>query len=258
MKREEKEKLQIVISTMNLKNDEQVKTLLNEMKVQTEYLIINQVKNKEAVKIQNKKVISVAQYGLSLSRNLAMKNATSDIILLADDDLVYVDNYQEIIEEAYRKNPKVDILCFWVKSRNPKRKVKRLLTSKIGYIKTMRICSFQISMRRDSVKGINFDENFGAGSVYNRGEESIFLCDCLRQGLKIKFVNQKIAEVEQKESTWYKGYSEEYFEKQGKIFKRMYPKFYKIMMLQFAIRKYPQYRKEVTFKKALEKLFLTE
>lgn len=255
---EREEKLQIVISTMNLKNDEQVENLRREMKIQTDYLIINQVKNKKEIEIQNEKVISVEQYGLSLSRNLAMKNATANIILLADDDLVYVDNYQEIIEEAYRKNPEVDMICFWVKSRNPNRKVKRLPTGKIGYIKTMRICSFQISMRRNHVKGVNFDERFGAGSFYNRGEESIFLCDCLRKGLKIKFVNQKIAEVEQKESTWYNGYSEEYFEKQGKIFKRMYPKFYKIMMLQFAIRKYPQYRKEVTFKKALKKLLLTE
>ncbi len=256
MKREEK--LQILISTMNLKNDEEVKNLLNKMKVQSDYLVINQVKNKQEICIQNEKVISATQYGLSLSRNLAMENATSNLILLADDDLVYVDEYQEIIEEAYRKNSKADVICFWVKSRNPKRKVKKLPSGKIGYIKTMRICSFQISMRRDSVKEIKFDEKFGAGSVYNRGEESIFLCDCLRQGLKIKFVNQKIAEVEQKESTWYNGYSEEYFEKQGEIFKRMYPKFYKIIMLQFAIRKYPQYRKEVTFKKALEKLFLVD
>ena len=93
---EREEKLQIVISTMNLKNDEQVENLRREMKIQTDYLIINQVKNKKEIEIQNEKVISVEQYGLSLSRNLAMKNATANIILLADDDLVYVDNYQEI------------------------------------------------------------------------------------------------------------------------------------------------------------------
>lgn len=249
--KKEQESLQILISTINIKTDEQVQQLVKKMNIKSDYLVVNQVKQKDEVVICNKKVFILEKYGLSCSRNVAIKQANTEIIMLADDDVSYVENYNEIIKEAYRKNPKVDIICFWVESNNKERKVKRMPSGKIGYLKVMRICSFQISMKRDNIKDIHFDECFGSGTKYNRGEENIFLCDCLRRGLKIKFVNQKIANVEQKESTWYQGFSKEYFETQGKIFKRMYPKFYHLIILQFAIRKYHKYRKEITFKEAL-------
>ena len=84
---------------------------------------------------------------------------------------------------------------------------------------------------------IIFNENFGAGTENNRGEEQIFLYEAIRKGMKVIFVNKKIGEVEQKESTWFAGYNPEFFKIQGKIFKKMSTKYYKILILQYAIRK---------------------
>lgn len=248
------QRLQVLIATRNLTSEQQVNQLLTNMNLQSDYLLINQTENL-ACKMVNQKVISVKQKGLSASRNLAIGKATGDIVLLADDDVTYVADYARIVEEEHEKNPEADIICFGVESKNPQRKIKKMRNAQMGYLKIMRICSSQISMKLEKIKGIPFDEKFGAGSTYNRGEEAIFLCDCLRRGLTIKYVNKKIAELEQKESTWYKGYSKEFFQIQGKVFKRMYPRGYKVIAWQYAIRKYPQYRKQVSFQEAIKGMF---
>ena len=100
--------LQILVSTMNKENDKQIKDLLLEMKIKSDYLIINQTDKN--VNINNSKVLTVNDKGLSKSRNLGLENATSDIILFADDDLSYTENYETIIKEAYKKYQDTDCI----------------------------------------------------------------------------------------------------------------------------------------------------
>ena len=97
-----------------------------------------------------------------------------------------------------------------------------------------------------------FHEDFGAGAKYNRGEEQIWLYDALRKGLKVLFVNQKIGEVEQSSSTWFKGFDEEFFEIQGRVFREMTPKYYKWLILQYAVRKYFLYHRNLSLIKAVK------
>lgn len=229
------EKLQVLLSTMNLERDIEVNNLIEKMNIQSDYLIINQTS--KTAKIENEKVITVNEFGLSKSRNLAIKNSTEKFIILADDDVKYVDNYEKIILDAYKKYPKADCICFWVESKNKDRRVQRMKNGKIGIFKIMKIASFQITMRREKANKIAFDENFGAGTKLNRGEETIFLRECIRKGYNIRFENIKIGEVNQTESTWFKGIDKEYLNIQGQVFKRIYPVLYPLINLQFVIRK---------------------
>ena len=247
--------LTVCISAQNLNNDKDVDKLISNMNMNDKYLIINQCFNK--TKIINKNVITKAENGLSKSRNLAINSCNNKIILFSDNDISYKKNYADIIINAYNKYPKTDIICFYVKSKNKKRKSKRMLTGNVGYIKSMRICTFEITINKEKIKKNNllFDEEFGSGAKYNRGEEQIFLCDALRKRMKIKFINKKIGEAEQRNSTWFKKYDKNFFETQGKIFRRMIPsKKYKLFCIQYAIRKYFLYRKDISFHKALESI----
>lgn len=248
----EKNKIQVAISTQNLTNDEVVNTLISNMNVKTDYIIINQT-NKENINIKNKKVITKAEKGLSKSRNTAIEKSTENIILLADDDIIYENNYEKIVKDAWNKYKEADIICFYIRSKNNKRKIKRMKSGKVGYIKAMRIVSMEISFKKTSIEKANlkFQEDYGAGAKYNRGEEQIFLYDAIRKGLKVIFVNKKIGEAKQEESNWLTGYDLEYFNMQGKVFKKMSPKYYKILIFQYAIRKYHLYYKEISFKKAI-------
>ena len=52
-------------------------------------------------------MIYTTERGLSKSRNLAIANAKTDICLICDDDEIFVDNYEEIILNAYYENKNV-------------------------------------------------------------------------------------------------------------------------------------------------------
>ncbi len=256
-----KMKLEILLSTMNKNGKKENLQLIKKINAKTKTLTINQI-TKEEIKMEedlesNNRLISVKDKGLSKSRNMAIQNANGDICIIADDDVKYVDDFENIIKNAYNKYKNYDVICFYVQS-NKERKNKKILSSQIGKLNAMKIRSFEITFKRENIlkKNIKFNENFGAGTYYDRGEETIFLWDCIEQGLKIRFVNKKIAEVNHKQSTWFEGFTEEYFIKEGRVFYELSNKFYKLFILQFAIRKYHLYRKNMNMFKAI-KLMLT-
>ena len=51
----------------------------------------------------NIRVINSSDKGISNSRNLAVKNAFGKIVLFADDDVVYQENFQKTIIESHRR-----------------------------------------------------------------------------------------------------------------------------------------------------------
>ena len=250
-------KYEVLLSTMNVNGIAENMKLIKKINTKFDTLTINQI-TKNNIKMENidegkNRLISVNDKGLSKSRNMAIKNAIGDVVIIADDDLKYKDDFEKIICKEYEKNKKFDIICFFVESKG-ERKVKRMPTSNIGKIRAMRICSFQITFIKQRIidKGIKFNENFGAGTYFDRGEETIFLWKCIRKGLKVKFVNKKIADVTHSESTWFKGYNEEFFVKQGRAFYELSRKYYKILILQFVIRKWHLYRKNFNMFKAIK------
>ena len=241
--------IEILISTMNLRKENEAQELIEKMKITSDFIVINQTKE---INIKNFNIINSNQVGLSKSRNLAIETSRNKIILFVDNDVIYNENYKDIIVDAYNKYENADIICFYVESQNLKRKTKRMKTGKIGLIRSMRITSFEISCKLDKIRDIRFNENYVAGTKLNRGEEQIFLRDARKKKLKAIFVNKKIGEVEQKESTWYTDWNKEYFEIQGKLYKELSPKYYKLLILQYAIRKYNQYKQNIKLNDAIK------
>ena len=80
------------------------------------------------------------------------------------------------------------------------------------------------------------------------------LYEALRKGLNVIFINKKIGEAKQETSGWFSKYDEKYFEIQGKVFKRLTNKYYVLLILQYAIRKYYLYRKEITLLGAIKSM----
>ena len=70
---------------------------------------------------------------------MAVENAVGNIILIADDDVKYVKDYEKIILESYRENPEADMIAFFVESKNNNRKVRKLKSGKIGWIRIFRV-----------------------------------------------------------------------------------------------------------------------
>ena len=55
------------------------------------------------------------QRGVGLNRTPALLQATADICLLADEDVVYYDGYEKIVADAYDRHPDADVIIFDMK-----------------------------------------------------------------------------------------------------------------------------------------------
>lgn len=120
--------------------------------------------------------------GLSRNRNNALRMATGDICVIADDDNVYTSNYLDKIREAWQNAPDAQILTFQAETLQG----KPLHPYPAPYV-----CSVEMTMRRQSVieSGLKFDERFGLGSpLLCAGEEDVFMADARRAGLTVRYV----------------------------------------------------------------------
>ncbi|MFO7951713.1 MAG: hypothetical protein R6U91_02750 [Bacillota bacterium] len=137
--------------------------------------------------------------GLSRNRNNVLKYAGGDIGLLADDDVRFTDENFAVIKEVFGNEPSLDVACFKIATPPGEGEYKDyasepyLLNEKNGHY----ISSLEIAFRLDRVrwKGINFDERFGLGSnLIQYGEEAVFIHDCIKAGLRVKFVPRYVVE----------------------------------------------------------------
>ena len=106
--------------------------------------------------------------------------------------------------------------------------------------------TFKLKNIRDNK--IRFDENFGPGTNFSKGEETIFLNDCYRKKLNIYSFPIVLARVENEKSTWFEGFNTKFFYDQGAIFSRISQKKYKILIIQYIIRKYKLYKNNFKIK----------
>lgn len=152
--------------------------------------------------------------GLTKSRNMAIHKSVADICLLCDDDEVFIPEYESKIIAAYEQLPKADVIIFKIKNRTPSFKDKVM---QLKFPMTAKVSSWQISFRRQSLieANVRFDEFLGAGTGNGAEEELKFLLDCQKAGLKIFYFPTEIASVGQTESTWFMGFTEQYFINRG-------------------------------------------
>ena len=226
--------IQVLMSTMNQNNNKIIgKSQINNG------VIINQCgKDSKYTVGSSIKWVDSSSKGLSTSRNLAIQNSNAEICLLADDDMIYIEKYEDIIKEYFNKL-NADIICFQVEGiERPFKKYGNKMKN-IGYLSALKVSSVEIAFRTESIiqNKLVFDEKFGSGAIFKMGEENIFLYDALRKGLKIKYVPLKIADLHLSKSSWFKGFNSEYLQNRGAVFYRMSKIGHLFLILQFAIRK---------------------
>lgn len=250
--------VQVLVSTMNRSNPVD---LFEKMNISSDAVIVNQCgyEKQEALCVQSHKLTYVCSedVGLSKSRNKAISNSQDEgIVLLADDDLIYVDNYSELIQKTFDENPDYDIIRFQVKGINKSFKTYENQSKRLGYLSSLKTSSVEIAFRIEKIKkaNIQFNEQFGAGSIYRMGEENIFLYECLKKGLKIKYEPIKIADLYIGESSWFTGFNKKYFYDRGAIFSALSNRWATVLILQFAFRHYKKYKSKMTLLQAIKEM----
>lgn len=208
-------KTEILLSCMFLSDS---KEMIKRSHITSDTVIINQC-DEENYKEENicnalLRTFSVTDRGLTKSRNLAISKSQADICIICDDDEIFNDGYEKAVSSAYDALPDVDIIIFDMVDRPLKwgNSIKRL-----GYIDLMSVSSWQITFRREKLlaSGVLFDENMGAGSGNGAEEEFRFLTQCRKAKLRIYHYPFRLASVAQTQSTWFKGFDEEFFVNRG-------------------------------------------
>jgi glycosyltransferase involved in cell wall biosynthesis len=192
-------RLEILISTMNRSSLSFLYKMFPDNRLGGyDILIINQTEPGRVLKseLDGIRIINSFEKGLSLSRNLALKNATGDICLIADDDVEYISGFDAEVLSAFSKFKLSSIILFKIATFDSREykdytKGSKRLTRRRDIIDSS---SIEIAFRRsDIVKNhVNFNTLFGLGSCFSFGEEYLFLKKALKQKLYIYFEDKFI------------------------------------------------------------------
>jgi len=241
-------KIEVLIATMHKENKKEVLDLLGDMNINSDSVIVSQCNKTDIERFRYKNYnvtcIYSTERGLSKSRNLALQYASADIVMIADDDIRYNDDYTGIVMNAYNVHPEYDILTFKVKDDkkyfNERKRLNGILSHKV--------ISYEITMRLSSIKNIFFNTIFGTGSSYfQHGEENIFLNSCIKKKKKIMYIPQKIACLmeNRRPSTWFTGFDEKYMIDKGALYYELSSLLVLPNILQFVFRKYSLYKENM-------------
>ena len=194
-------------------------------------LIINQTTNGIVLTsdYSNVRVVNSFERGLSKSRNLAFENATGKILLIADDDVIYQEEFLSKIITAYNKFPHAAVINFCAINSNgnlmknyPSQSKKDLNTFDILNTSSIEITLNKLILEQEKIR---FDENFGLGCIFEMGEEAIFLFDFKKNKNKLFFEHQIIVKHENFTTSDKKSITESYYI-QGALFTRIFKKSY--------------------------------
>lgn len=233
-------KLQVLVATMHQTDF----SLVEKMNIHANVIIANQADEESVREMQfegfTAKMITTKTRGVGINRNIALQAADAEIVLFADDDIVYRDDAFQQIEGAFCDLPKADLITFsadftkngkvYLQRRNP--------TKQCRVWNSMQFGAAFLAARRQTIaeKRLEFSTLFGGGCIYGSGEDSLFLRDCLKHGLRLYSHDFVIGSCAKDESTWFTGYNEKFFYDKGAWLAAAFPKSHFLLKWYFLLR----------------------
>lgn len=184
------------------------------------------------------RMVSSDTKGVGINRNLAIQLAEADILLFGDDDVTYYDGTLQGVVDAFRELPDADVIFFGLdytrngeifeRRRNP---VKRL-----HLWNCLRFGAARMAIRREAVKKkrLAFSTLFGGGCPYSSGEDTLFITDAVRAGLRVYSHSYVLGKCAKDSSSWFSGFHDKYFYDWGALLACAFPKSKQLMKWYFA------------------------
>lgn len=230
---------EILCVTMN-QNDF---TKITEMNIHSDVIFANQCDHtsfeETSFEGHKAKMISTETKGVGINRNLALMYASADICLFADDDVVYRDDVEELVTSEFDAHPDADIFIFHLDTTDPVRKQKKYeKTRKCGFLERMPWGGVRIAFRLDSVRKANlwFTTLFGGGCIFPSGEDSMWLTEAKKKGLKFYVSKETIGTVSFEQSTWFSGANDAYFYGKGAFYATVHDRLFWLWAIYFVVR----------------------
>ena len=248
-------RVQVLVATVQ----ENPITLAEHMNLSTDAIICNQCQEYSYKEFERKgrliQAYSFAERGVGLNRNNGLLRCDADIAVIADEDIVYTDDYEEKILHEFKRNPDADILMFNVPAIEERRTYENVTHKRVRWYNYGRYPAYAMCLRMESIRKANvwFSLLFGGGAKYSNGEDSLFLHDCLKKGLKIYSVPIRIGQEMKRdsgESTWFKGFNEKFFYDRGVLYHYLYGVMAKPFALRFLLKNREKMCREISVKEA--------
>lgn len=234
-------KLEVLVATM----DQTDGALIGKMNIKTDAVIANQCKRWAYEEHETEggtvRMVSTDTVGVGVNRNLALQMAKGDILLFGDDDVSYYDGSLQGVVDAFEQLPDADMIFFgldmtrngeiYEKRRN---KVKRL-----HIFNSLRYGAARMAVRRSAIteKRLSFSTLFGGGCPYCSGEDTIFIADSLRSGLRLYAHDYVLGTCAKDSSSWFDGFNEKYFFDRGAMIACAFPRMKHLIKWHF-VRKF--------------------
>lgn len=230
-------RLQMLISGMNLDTTH----VAENMKLEADAIVINQTDSFGFEEYQynnrNIRVYSFIEKGVGLSRNNALLRADGDIVLFSDEDIVYNEGYAKAVLDAFEANPDIDMIFFNFDVAEDRQTYHIEKKGRIRSYNCGRYPTYSLAVRREVLhkKGITFSLLFGGGAKYSNGEDSLFIKQCIKSGMKALALPVTLGREVPRPSTWFNGYTEKFFYDRGVLYKALYKGLAKPLALRFLI-----------------------
>lgn len=232
--------LQILVATMKQEDF----SLVKKMNIKTNAIIANQHDTDSVINQTTEhgeiKMITTATRGVGLNRNIALMASDAEILLFADDDIVYYDGTLDGVKQAFKQLPDADVIIFSTDiTKNGVIIENRYAPIKRRHIwDSLKYGTYALAIRGDAVikANITFNQLFGGGCIYGSGEDSLFIIECLKKGLRVYTHPYVLGACAKDSSSWFEGYNKKYFFDKGAFWNFAFPKAKLLFILALAVK----------------------
>ena len=98
---------------------------------------------------------------------------------------------------------------------------------------------------------ITYSLLFGGGARYSNGEDSLFLRECIKKGMKVYASPVGLGKEEGTPSTWFHGFNQKFFYDRGVLYHFLYGRLAFVLSLRFLLRHGRKMCVEITRSQAL-------
>ncbi len=247
--------LQLLVSCVG----QDVHSLCKQMNIGSDAIIVNQ-KSAYAEETFNHnghliKALSMDEKGVGLSRTTALQRASADVVLFSDEDIVYEPDYEKKVLEQFELHPEIDMILFNVRVCDERRTYWTENEHRVHLWNCGRYPAYSIAVRTRRLHevGLTYHLWFGGGALFSNGEDSLFLSDALKKGMKLLAVPVCIGEEVEREdgsSTWFNGYDEKFFYDRGVLYHYLYGALAPVMAFRFLHKNKSYMCNEIPYKEA--------
>lgn len=246
-------KLEVLVTTMYQSDFSKYE----KMNLQTDAVLANQADDNYAEEkiINGSKVrlVTTNERGTSKNRNTAIANISDDaeFVMFSDDDLIFYNNYEDIILKEFEKHPEANAIKFNLNSIS-KRKISMKPITDFKRVSRLEVTSYGVwamVIRKDVLlkKDLKFNERFGPGTQNYCGEDSIFLQEMFKKRISLFVSPQYVADIDQSKTSWFEGFTEKYFIVSGMIINECYPILSFLLALRSAIKSHIRGNTKLSF-----------